>query len=108
MYMRAVIKISHSLHFPLHPSPSFVRVTIVDALKFTNSRKKSKLDLASIDFDKIDVRDVKYLPSFFNGDVLFLLPHVALKVLSTYGSSMDGMDKMCDGRPWCTTKTTNI
>jgi hypothetical protein len=22
--------------------------------------------------------------------------------------SMDGMDKMCNGHPWCTTKTTNI
>ena len=25
-----------------------------------------------------------------------------------YGSSMDGMDKMCDGHHWCTTKTMNI
>jgi hypothetical protein len=39
---------------------------------------------------------------------LFLLPPVALKAPTTYGRSMDGMDKMCDGHPWCTTKTTNI
>jgi hypothetical protein len=38
------------------------------------------------------------------GDVLFFLPPVALKAPSTYGRSMDGMDKMCDGHPWCTTK----
>lgn len=25
-----------------------------------------------------------------------------------YGRSMDGMDKMCDDHPWCTTKITNI
>ena len=43
-----------------------------------------------------------------NGDILFLLPHVTLRVLSTYVRSMDAMDKMCDGHLWCTTKTTNI
>jgi hypothetical protein len=93
---------------PLHPSPSSTWLTMVDALKLTKSRKKSKSDLASIDFDSIDVRDVKYLPSSFNGDVLFLLPPVALKIPSTYSRSMDGMDKMYDGHPWCTTKITNI
>ena len=93
---------------PLHPSPSSIGLTIVDALKVTKSRKRSKSDLAFIDFDNIDVRDVKYLPSSFDGDVLFVLPPVALGVSNTYGRSMDGMDKMCDGHPWCTTKTTNI
>lgn len=29
-------------------------------------------------------------------------------VSSMYGQSMDGMDKMCDGHLWCTTKSTNI
>jgi hypothetical protein len=55
---------------------------MVDALKVTKSRKRSKSDLASIDFDSIDVQDVKYLPSSFNGDVLFLLPlwHLKLQV----------------------------
>ena len=33
---------------------------------------------------------------------------MALKVPNMYGRSMDGMDKMCYGHPWCTTKTTNI
>ena len=51
---------------------------------------------------------VGWVLSSFNGDVLFLLPPVALKVPSTYGHSMDGMDEMCDGHPLCTTKITNI
>ena len=93
---------------PLHPSSSSIGLTIVDALKFTKSRKMSKLDLAFIDFNNIDVRDVKYLPSFFYCDVIFVLPLVALGVPNTYGHSTDSMDKMCNGRPWCTTKTTNI
>ena len=52
--------------------------------------------------------DVKYLPSSFNDNILFILPHVTLRVLNTYGSSMNGMDKNCEGHPWCITKTTNI
>jgi hypothetical protein len=108
MYKKVVSQISPSQRPPLHPSPSSTGLTVVDALKLTKSRKKSKLYLASIDFDTIDVREVKYLSSSFNGDILFLLPPMTLKVPSPYGRSMDGMDEMCDGNPWCTTKTTNI
>ena len=104
MYKTVVPHISHFQRPPLHPSPSFIGLTMVHALKLTKSRKKSKSDLVSIDFDYINVRDVKYLPSSFNGDVLFLLPPVSLKVPSMYGHSMDGIDKMCDDHPWCTTK----
>jgi hypothetical protein len=38
----------------------------------------------------------------------FSCPLWPLKLQISYGRSMDGMDKMCDGHPWCTTKTTNI
>ena len=108
MYRRLVPQISPSERPLLHPSPSFIGLTIIDALRLTKSRKISKSDLASIDFDYIDVRDVKYLPSYFNDNVLFLLPPVALRVPSTHDHSMDGMDKMCDCHHWCTTKTTTI
>ena len=43
------------------------------------------------------VRNVKYLSSLFDGDILFILPPVPLGVPSAYSRSMDGMDKMCDG-----------
>jgi hypothetical protein len=99
MYKKVVPQISLSQRPPLHPSPSSTGLTMVDTLKLIKSRKRSKSDLASIDFDSIDVREVKYLPSSFNGDVFILLPPLALKALSTYGRSMDGMDKMCDGHP---------
>ena len=33
---------------------------------------------------------------------------MSLGVPSAYGCSMDGMDKICDGHPRCTTKITNI
>lgn len=54
------------------------------------------------------MHDAKCLPPSFNNDVLFVLPLVAMGVPSAYGRLMDGMKKMCDGHPWCTTKTTNI
>ena len=68
----------------------------------------SKSDLSYIDFDNIGVHNIKYLPSSFNGDVLFVLPLVAHRVPSMYGCLIDDMNKMYDGHPWCTTKTTNI
>ena len=49
-----------------------------------------------------------YLPPSFDGDVIFILPPINVDVSSTYGRSMDCMDKMCNGHPWCTIKTTNI
>ena len=108
LYKKFVCHDTPSQRPPLHPSPSSIGLTIIDALKFTKSRKRSKSDLTTIDFENIMVRDVKYLPSSFDGDILFVLPLVPLGVPSAYGRSMDGMDKMCDGHPWCTTKTTNI
>jgi hypothetical protein len=111
-YSPLYVKVAHhgsvSQRFPLHNFSSSVGMNIVDALKQTKFRKRSKSDFASIDFDNIEVRDVKYMPSSFDGDILFVLPPVPFGVPSAYGRSMDDMDKMCDGHPWCTTKTTNI
>ena len=55
----------------------------------TKSRRSSKSDLTAIDFDSIDVRDVKYLLPIFDGDVIFLLPPINVDVFCTYGRSMD-------------------
>ena len=63
----------------------------------TKSRKRSKSDLTTIDFDSIDIRDVKYLPPSFDSDVLFVLPPLSMGTPNVYGRSMDGMDRMCDG-----------
>ena len=73
-----------------------------------SKKKMLKSDIAFIDFDNIDIRNIKYLPSYFDGDLLFFLPPAAHRIPSKYGLSMNGMDKMCDGHPWCATKTMNI
>lgn len=73
-------------------------------------RKCSKFDLAYVDLDSIDVRDVKYHPPSFDSNVIFVLSPFKIKfrVRPTYGCGMDGMDKLHDGHPWCMAKTTNI
>ena len=68
----------------------------------------SKSDVTTIDFNSIDVRSIKYLPSSFDGDIIFVSPPLPMGVPRAYGCSMDNMDKICDAHPWCTTKTTNI
>ena len=51
---------------------------------------------------------MKYLLCAFNGDVIFILPHVEVAIPDVYGKVVDGMDKIYDGHAWCQTKTTNI
>lgn len=92
----------------VHPASSISIVHILDALKITKCRRRSKSDLTNIDFDNIVIEDVKYLPSAFDGDVLFILPPVNTGIPDAYGKAMDGMDKIYDGHAWCRTKTTNI
>ena len=82
---------------PLHHSSFFLHLSIVDALKLTKSGRRSKSNLTIIDFDSIDVCDVKYLLFTFDGDVLFVLPPFSMVVLSACGRAMDGIDKMYDG-----------
>ena len=47
-------------------------MTIVDILKLTKSKERSKFDLDTIDFDTIEVHDIKYLPPYFDGDMLLV------------------------------------
>ena len=81
---------------------------IVDVSKLTKPREMSDFNLTTINFDSIDICDVKYLPPSFNDDVLFILPPINMGIPSTYGCSMDDIDKMCDKYPWCITKIINI
>ena len=61
--------------------------------------KNSKYDPTIVDFDNIDVCEVRYLPSPIDDDMYFVLPLVAMGVPSAYGRFMDWMNKMCDGHP---------
>ena len=71
-YMKLVRHGSSTQRPPLHHSLSSSGFNIVDALKMTKSRKMSKSDLTAIDFESIDVRDVKYLPPSFDDNVIYI------------------------------------
>ena len=89
-------------HPPLHPFPSSLGLNIFGALKPKKKKKGKKenvQDIAFIDSDNIEVHIVKYMPSSFDIDFLFMLHHLSLGVLNTCNWSMDGMEKMCDGYP---------
>ena len=51
---------------------------------------------------------MKYLPSSFNGNVIFILSPVKTGIPYAYDKAMDDMDKIYDVHVWCRTKTTNI
>jgi hypothetical protein len=53
------------LSLPLHSSASSLGLSIVDILKLTKSKRKSKYDTTTINFDTVNVRDIKYLPPLF-------------------------------------------
>ena len=93
---------------PRSPTFSVRHRSMLDALKATAVRPRSQSALSDIDFDNIRVEEVKYIPTTYDGDVIFLLPPLPTRLPATYGKSLDGMDKVYDGKPWCTTKTSNI
>ena len=98
-YMKLLCHGGLSQRPPLHLSSYSLNFSIIDALKMTKSRRRSKSDHTEIDFDNIDVRNVKYLPPSFDGDVIFILLLIAVDIFSTYGRSVDGINKMYDGLP---------
>lgn len=55
MYVRLSCQVAPFQHPSLHHYPSSTCLNIVEALKSTKSRKRSKFDFASIDFDNIEV-----------------------------------------------------
>lgn len=54
--------------------PILFKLNIVEAFKLTKFRKRSKLDLATIDFENLEVCDVKYLSPSFDNDICLCFP----------------------------------
>ena len=80
---------------PLYLFSSSSKLGIVNALKLTKSRKMFKSDFTIIDFDNIDVHDIKCFPPSFRCDVLFILPPLFMDA-NVYNNCMDDMDKICN------------
>lgn len=60
-------------------------VCLLTVIKITKGRRRSKYDLTNIDFDNIVIEDVKYLLFALDGDVIFniQLVNVKLQMLMT-------------------------
>lgn len=89
-----------SSHRPsFHPSFS-LGLSIIEALKLTKFRGRSKSNITTIDFDNTNVHNVKhFLPSFDGKGLFVLLLMLSMGVPSAYGCSMDVIDKICDDHP---------
>jgi hypothetical protein len=91
-----------------HPSPQVGNensISVVDSLRRIRASKGVRNIFKTLDFDTFDIQRVKFLPSTFNGDVLFELPPVDM---SGPFHMMHGMDKRHDGHAWTKTVTSNI
>ena len=91
---------------PFHPNtrkyPS-VMWCLRRLASFSGSRNK----LATLDYNKILYHKVQYLPSLYDGNVIFELPPSSISA-STSENIMNCMDKRFDGHAWCRTITSNI
>ena len=68
--------------------------------------RKSVLKLLNYSTLKIVYAD--FLPSCFDGDVIFVFPPVSASASTSKAKAMDGMDKRYNGHVWTKTQSTNI
>ncbi len=83
-------------------------IPILDVLKKTFTRFRSKSVLGDIDFNSIKIIHAKHVPQNYNGDLICILPPASTRRSSPFAGNMDGMDKQYDGHQWCKTHTSNI
>jgi hypothetical protein len=93
---------------PIHPSVSKDRPSVVHHLKFLATRPGSKNILKNIDYEFVRHEKVDFLPSVFDGDIIFEFPPLGADAPHSHARLMFGMDKRFDGHAWCRTKTSNI
>jgi hypothetical protein len=93
---------------PIHPDVSIDRPSVVHHLKLLATRPGSKNVLKSIDYESVRHEKVEFLPSIFDGDVIFEFPPLGPDAPHSHVRLMFGMDKRFNGHAWCRTKTSNI
>jgi hypothetical protein len=80
---------------PCHPNTREYP-SVMQCLRRLASFPGSKNKLATLHYDKIPYHKVQYLPTSYNGDVIFELPPSQVSA-STSKNAMDGMDKRLNG-----------
>jgi len=106
---------AHDLSIPLelvfywptsNPSTSIALVHLVIDLHIMLGTKHVFNELCNLDYDKIVIQIISFLPTTFNKNILFELPPLSPNDPSS--SHMQGMDRKCDGHAWSKVITTNI
>lgn len=92
MYMRLTHQ-GTSLRPSLTPFSFLNRFEYCWCIELIMSMRRSKSDLTLIDFDSIEVQDVKSLPTYLNVDIVFVLSLVTFWVLDAYAHLIDDIDK---------------
>lgn len=82
--------------------------SVIPGLMRLFSKPGARNALSRLDFRALQRDRVPFLPTEFNGDVLFELPPIPDRGTAASAKSMAGMDKKYDAHPWCKTMTTNI
>jgi hypothetical protein len=95
-----------ALYLPQRFSPTSNIESIVSCLCVMVLLGHTFDKLQNLDYNKIPLQKVHFLPIAFDGDVFFKLPLVFLIVHRL--SQMQGMDRKYDGHVWCKVITTNI
>jgi hypothetical protein len=62
--------------------------------------------LKSLDYCAITIEFVNYLPTKFNGDILFELPPMHHPL--GHSEQLQGMDRKYDGHAWCKSITSKM
>lgn len=68
-------------------------MNVIEALKITFSIKWSKFNISTIDYNRIQIQKIKYLPINFDSNIIFFLLPLLVKVSTAYGHGMDGIEK---------------
>ena len=90
----------------LGDSSSYPVISIYDSLLSLRSHRSGQSELKSVDLATFPHQKLNYLPTKYNGNIVFELP--PLSIVKGGGAAMlEGMDWRQDGYAWTET-TTNI
>ncbi len=73
--------------------------SVVNFMKAMSMTPHASFELKSLDYGAITIEIVNYLPTKFNGDILFELPHMRHSL--GHFEQLQGMDRKYNGHVWC-------
>ena len=92
---------------PFGDSSSYPVISIYDSLLSLRSHRSGQSELKSVDLATFPLQKLNYLPTKYNGNIVFELP--PLSTVKSGGAAMlEGMDRRRDGHAWIESATTNI